>query len=239
MGEAGPEGWAKVEFDDSGWKGPEVGPKPPGGPWGNVPGLPPETRTEQAVCYRFALPPGTSRVSLPKELPVKAMFVGGKEMTAREGVADLKAVPLNERGLATVIVLGGEAMAPAVTCDCEPGQIALGSWTTQGFSRYSGVATYSRRVRLPKEYLGRPLILDLGDVGTVAEVSGPNGRTFGVRCMPPYQFDVTGLGKPGWDTLRIAVASTLATAQKENGAPAGLIGPVRLIPCERVEVRIP
>jgi hypothetical protein len=238
MADAEAEGWAKADFDDSGWGAATVGDKPPCAPWGNVPGLPAEKESARPVCFRFDLPPGTSRIVLPEWASVGALFVGGEEVPVAGNAADLSGVPAGQRTTATLVLGGGRAETPAIQCECAPGQIALGSWTQQGYSRYSGVATYSRKIRLPKEYQGRPLILDLGEVGVAAEVTGPEGRTFGVRSMPPYQFDVTGIGKPGWDEITVRVANTLANARTDSSPKSGLIGPVRLIPFEKVQITV-
>ena len=237
MADAEAEGWAKADFDDSGWGAPTVGDKPPCAPWGNVPGLPPEGETARPVCFRFDLPPGTSRIVLPEWASVGALFVGGEEVPVAGNAADLSGVPAGQRTTAALILKGGRAETPAIQCECAPGQIALGSWTQQGYSRYSGVAAYSRKIRLPREYRDRPLILDLGEVGTAAEVT-VNGRAAGVRSMPPYQYDLAGVAKAGENEIKVLVANTLANARTDTGPKSGLIGPVRLIPFEEVQITV-
>ena len=123
------------------------------------------------------------------------------------------------------------AMPPSVKCHCAEGGIALGSWTTQGYSRYAGAATYTRRFVLPKEYGRAKLMLDLGDVSAAARVR-VNGKPAGERAWLPYTFDLGDALRAGENEISVTVFSTLA---KGGSAPAGLIGPVRLAPYRDVQ----
>ena len=95
-----------------------MGGKPPVGPWGNVPGLPPETETARTVVHRFDLPPGTSRVSVPEWAAAAKLAVAGRVLDADDGVVDLGAIPPRERTVAALIITGGKAEAPLIQCDC-------------------------------------------------------------------------------------------------------------------------
>jgi hypothetical protein len=62
-----------------------------------------------------------------------------------------------------------------------------------------------------------------------------NGTDCGMRICPPYQFDVTGLIRPGVNTLELEAANTLVQTVKDDFSfyiaipPSGLQAPVRLL----------
>jgi len=122
-----------------------------------------------------------------------------------------------------------------VSFACETGQIEIGDWCKQGMECYSGGAIYSTLVTLETIDSDMRIILDLGNVGIVAEVF-INGESAGVRMARPYRFDVTDLMKPGANTLEVKVVNTLAnhmtsypTERIHTGQTvSGLLGPVEI-----------
>jgi hypothetical protein len=71
---------------------------------------------------------------------------------------------------------------------------------------FSGVATYTRTFQLPKSpAAGKPLVLDLGHVGDVAEVR-INGKFAGTAWKAPYRLDIGTLAHTGENKLEIRVA---------------------------------
>lgn len=70
---------------------------------------------------------------------------------------------------------------------------------------FSGTATYRQTLRVPTK-AGKHLVLDLGNVREVAEVI-VNGKSAGVLWKPPYRADLSGLAKPGANTLEIRVTN--------------------------------
>ena len=80
-----------------------------------------------------------------------------------------------------------------------------------GVRYFSGTAEYQRSFTVPAAMLGagRALRLDLGRVKNLAEVR-LNGRDLGVLWKAPFQLDVTGLVKPGPNTLSIRVTNLWA-----------------------------
>ncbi len=105
----------------------------------------------------------------------------------------------------------------------------LGSWKTladPAAAGFTGVARYSIEFQLP-EADGVRWLLDLGRVFHTAEIH-LNGSPAGTAFAPPHRFDVGALLKPGTNTLSIHVSNLLAPDRPE--IPAGLLGPVRLIP---------
>jgi Beta-galactosidase/beta-glucuronidase len=130
----------------------------------------------------------------------------------------------------------------------------LASWSESddyGIRYFSGTATYSRTFDIPGGTLseGSRYWLDLGDVKDIAEVA-VNGRYLGILWKTPFKVDVTGLIKPGSNTLLIQVTNlwvnrligdqqpwavkkytfTDFAPYKADSPllPSGLLGPVRI-----------
>ncbi len=136
----------------------------------------------------------------------------------------------------------------------------------EGVKYYSGAAFYTKTLDVPAHWLatGRRVHLDLGDVRELAEVF-VNGRSAGILWKPPFRADITSLVKPGANTLKIEVMNMWInrlvgdqespeekrfthTNMSFDGywyrptawrlQPAGLLGPVKLLPSVRVMVDI-
>jgi hypothetical protein len=138
----------------------------------------------------------------------------------------------------------------------------------EGVKYYSGAGFYTKALDVPADWLasGRRVHLDLGDVRELAEVF-VNGKSAGVLWKPPFQADITSLVKPGANKLKIEVMNlwinrligdqnlpaekrftrTNITTFDEYRAkpgtiwqvqPAGLLGPVQLLPSVDVLVDI-
>jgi hypothetical protein len=87
----------------------------------------------------------------------------------------------------------------------------LGSWTDSpeaGVKYFSGTATYAKDVQVPAAWLkpGARLMLDLGDVKELAEVS-VNGKPVGIVWTPPFRADVTGAVHPGANHFEVKVTN--------------------------------
>jgi hypothetical protein len=140
-----------------------------------------------------------------------------------------------------------------------PELISLSEHSDLGVKHFSGIATYKRKVSIKPEILKRNvnerIILDLGDVRNIAEVT-LNGKKIQSVWKPPFQVDVTNEIVSGENTVEIRVANTwknrlIADAglpmdkritwtlfredtgwfnpKKEKVIPSGLIGPVSII----------
>jgi hypothetical protein len=127
----------------------------------------------------------------------------------------------------------------------------LSSWsenTDPGVKYFSGTAAYQKSFDVPAAWLksGRRLMLDLGDVRELAEVS-VNGKSLGIVWHPPYKVDVTSAMHAGANTLEVKVTNlwvnrligdqqpgatkytfTAAATYKADAPlrPSGLLGPV-------------
>src|SRR5688500_1341406 len=87
------------------------------------------------------------------------------------------------------------------------------SWTdseVDGIKYFSGVATYKKTFQheINSIYLkNKRVYLDLGDLSHVGEV-WLNDQSLGITWAKPYRFDITGILKPGDNTLVIEIANT-------------------------------
>jgi hypothetical protein len=147
---------------------------------------------------------------------------------------------------------------------------SLSSWIDDPATRnFSGTGRYEINFKLPAEYIQKnlKLVLDLGKVGNIAEVS-LNNKSIGTTWMRGQQLEVTTAVKEGENKLVILVTNTLInriSAMKEpppvpkdliprfgtgsvqtelprefgfKPLPAsGLIGSVQIIPVKEVRVR--
>ncbi len=106
---------------------------------------------------------------------------------------------------------------------------------------FSGRGLYTTMFTVAAD-AGSRLILDLGNVREVAEVT-VNGKNAATLLLCPYQVEITGLVQPGENALEIAVTNTLYIAMTlrdprafrpgptENPSglmSGGLMGPVRV-----------
>lgn len=87
----------------------------------------------------------------------------------------------------------------------------LESWTVNpeaGIKYYSGTASYTKTINVPKSWLseGTGLILDLGRVGDIAEVF-INNKSVGLLWNAPFRTDITGLLRKGTNTIEIKVTN--------------------------------
>jgi hypothetical protein len=130
------------------------------------------------------------------------------------------------------------------TIDLElPGLV---DWTSiDKLKHFSGRGRYTTTFDVPAKYLASHphILLDLGDVKDVAEIS-INGEPGPVLLLRPYRADVTAMLHAGENTLQVTVVNTQYNALSARGAdrnfipgptdtanslmPSGLMGPVRL-----------
>jgi len=117
---------------------------------------------------------------------------------------------------------------------------------------FAGSATYSRMIDVPAAWLRDRLLVDLGTVADIAEVS-VNGKPIDrTLWKPPFQADITALLRPGANRLEVRVTNLWTNRMigdlqpgvtRKHGftnfqklftrdsplLPSGLIGPVRLL----------
>ena len=89
---------------------------------------------------------------------------------------------------------------------------ALEDWTSRpepGIRFYSGTATYRAAFDLVAGQAARPLFLDLGGVGIMAEVT-LNGRELGTLWKPPFRVALADAVRPGRNELTVRVTNPWA-----------------------------
>jgi hypothetical protein len=89
--------------------------------------------------------------------------------------------------------------------------LKLASWTEDpNTEHFSGTGRYELDFRLPAGFVRKELelVLDLGAVGNIAEVT-VNGRNVGVAWMQPYRLPVTEILRRGVNHVTILVTNTL------------------------------
>ena len=140
----------------------------------------------------------------------------------------------------------GRGAPPMITLD------RLASWSDDarpGVRYFSGSAVYRTTLMLAARPRRGRLLLDLGEVREIAEVS-VNGKPVGEAWKPPYRLDITDAAKAGPNRLEIKVTNlwvnrlvgdaqpgaqkiaftTLPTYRADAPLrPSGLLGPVRVL----------
>jgi len=113
----------------------------------------------------------------------------------------------------------------------------LGSWTPTA-PTFSGSGVYRTTVDLTEAELhDRELLLDLGDVRELAQVT-VNDRVLPRALWAPYVVDVTDALRPGTNTVEVRVTNTLLNRRSKTPPPSGLLGPVILRPQAVVEATL-
>ena len=202
----------------------------------------------ETVSYRIA----AGRTTVPLKLnPNEALFVIFRRQAA---TTTWSAPSSTETTLATLhgpwklSFQPGRGVTGDLTLD------KLSSWTAsshQGVKYFSGTATYTQNVQANQEWFqsGARLILDLGDVKDLAEVT-VNGKPLGIVWKAPFQLDATKALRPGENHLAIKVTNLWVNrliGDQQPGAqkytfttfkpytadspllPSGLLGPVSVI----------
>ena len=140
--------------------------------------------------------------------PLESVFVVFREAT-NERARDIKGP--EESVIATLddswrLSFPPQGGAPALDQITEPG-----SWSEEQDTRvrfFSGTATYTRDLVAPETWFepGTRLILNLGDVRELAEVS-VNGQSLGILWKPPYKVDNYSALLRGRNTLEVKVTN--------------------------------
>jgi hypothetical protein len=190
--------------------------------------------------FRFAVPPGATRMAVDVHGDVTAAFLDGEPIGAPRPDCALPGGGAARTAELHVLTApgrtGGAALAGPVRFTPGPGTIGLGDWEEQGLAGYSGGVRYRRRVDIPAT--GGDVVLDLGRVRGTAEVT-VNGTGCGVRVCAPYRFtlDRAALRPGGPNDIEIVVYGTLAPHLDETSPThfvfegqrvSGLFGPVVL-----------
>ncbi|HEX7944534.1 MAG TPA: glycosyl hydrolase, partial [Phenylobacterium sp.] len=205
-----------------------------------------ETGTSGPVSYRIA--GGETRVPLQLQ-PHDAVFVVFRKP------ARAPAVTVPARNWRPVQTLAGGwdvTFQPGRSAPESVRLVRLASLSESadpGVKYFSGVATYRTTFQAAAPKPGQAVMLDLGQIGDIAEVS-LNGVAVGTAWHAPYRLDVAKALRPGENRLEVKVADlwvnrligdqqpdakkitfTTAPTYKADAPlrPSGLMGPVQLL----------
>jgi hypothetical protein len=86
------------------------------------------------------------------------------------------------------------------------------SWTqfpNEGVKYFAGTAVYTKDTDVPQDWFkpGAKIMLDLGTVKEIAEVSVNGKPVGGILWKPPFQADVTGALTPGSNHIEVKVTN--------------------------------
>jgi hypothetical protein len=183
-------------------------------------------------------PNGNLVAALSEPGPFTIRLADGKELTV--AAPELPA-PMEVEGDWIVRFPPGRDVPEAITTT------TLGSLTdhTNAAVRFfSGSATYSKTIHLSPERLagGNRVILDLGEVESVAEVA-INGRDLGVFWKPPFVVDITPAARAGDNSLEIRITGTwrnrlIGAAKHPKGLPGSENGSAEFEPYTTADLKL-
>ena len=190
--------------------------------------------------YRFKAPPGVRCIRVPIRGRAALGWVDGEAVAVDSGKISLANSRLRTSQVALRVeqergAYGGAAFPEPVMFECDTGEMPSGDWSPHGLETYSGIGVYSKEVYLAKAHTQGKVILDLGDVRSVAEVI-VNGRTAGITLARPFRFDISQFVLEGLNRIEIKVANTLANHMTSyptsfvlpGQTVSGLLGPVEV-----------
>ena len=184
--------------------------------------------------YRFPVPSGTTRVTLPVAAPV-TVWLDGREVAVTDGALEVDQ-PL--RAVAEVVVRsepvafdrGGALWRGPAVVSTVAAPIELGPWPEIGLRSWSGGVRYRRAVELPAG--ARDVVLHLGDLRGSVEVA-VDGAAVGTRFCAPFTVPLGDVG--GSVEVEVTVLGTLGPFFEEptpttwvfpSQRVSGLFGPV-------------
>ena len=188
--------------------------------------------------YRIDVPPGTIALLPPALAKPYRMFFNGQEMQIiSPSEVSFKNLLRAGKNVLVIAAKKDDRLASPIRFVSGATPFQLQPWTKTGLAQFSGTAVYEKTFTPPASFKGERIILDLGNVSSVAKVQ-VNGRDAGTLVWSPYRLDITRLLKPGKNRLRISVTNTEANFRAVGASHnilskidlCGLEGPVSLIP---------
>lgn len=200
---------------------------------------PQQSRGQNSHWFRMEIPPGTIAV-VPPALPHPyRLFVNAQELQlGGQASINFQKLLQREKNILVIEASAEDRLTSPVEFVSGSTPFALKSWTKTGLSQFSGTAIYETSFTLPDSYRGKRIVLDLGRVSSVAEVS-VNDQNAGTLVWIPYQLDITPFLKLGSaNHLKVRVTNTEANARAvgsthnilANIDVSGVEGPVQLVP---------
>ena len=157
------------------------------------------------------------------------VFNIGKFIKTGDNTISLKASPMKIHAeIEPVYILGNFSVSPAEKgwiLEAPPAVYTTGSWKTEGLPFYSWGVTYSKEFDIDNANGNWEIGLGKWN-GTVAEVE-VNGVRAPVIAFPPYHSDLTGLLKPGLNTISVTVIGSLKNllGPHHNNPKPGFVSP--------------
>lgn len=188
--------------------------------------------------YRLEVPPGCVSLNPLPLARTYRLFINGVELHHSIGqTIDLRKHLDLGRNILAICTQKGERLSTPVEFQTGFTPFSLKPWTVVGLANFSGTGIYETQISLPISYHGQRLLLDLGRVGSVAEVY-LNEVKVGTAVWRPYRFDISQYVKPGSNRLKILVTNTEANRRAVGSSHKnlakidldGLEGPVSIIP---------
>lgn len=221
--------------------------------YGASPGQSEASRDENTErWYRLSVSPGATAVEVPDVSGTLTLYADGAPLDASS--TGWTSLPAGAHLLAVCLSTGLE-LPDFLLFRTGTIEGPLQSWSLTGLSYYKGEFTYRKQFVLTDADLAYSLMLDLGTVGTTAEV-WLNGVRIGERVWQPFTFDITAAARPGTNDLRVQVANTASNERARGHADRqmwgvvvrgpellasleenGLLGPVVIVPMTRTEIR--
>lgn len=187
-----------------------------------------------AQWYRFPVPSGTTRVTLPVAVPV-TVWLDGIEVALTDGALETdellsRVAEVLVRSEPVAFDRGGALWEGPAVVSTVAAPIELGPWPGIGLRSWSGGVRYRRTVELPVG--ARDVVLHLGDLRGSVEVA-VDGATVGTRFCAPFTVPLGDVG--GSVEVEITVLGTLGPFFEESTPTtwvfpsqriSGLFGPV-------------
>jgi hypothetical protein len=157
-----------------------------------------------------------------KEIVPSSVFV------FQNGHYKIGGIPLTVNGIPSAFVLRGDWL---ITINTEDSFVSNLSSLQQLYYEEKGIfqVTYRKSFVIPNEYLHFGLVVDLGDVRDNAELYF-NGKSYGLRCWPPYRYQIFKSLLKGENTIEIRVTGRIPKQTIGLNRREGLMGPVQIIP---------
>ncbi|MBD2869280.1 type 1 glutamine amidotransferase family protein [Paenibacillus arenilitoris] len=131
-------------------------------------------------------------------------------------------------------LVGEFALTSAEALTAPPNRMS-GYWTAAGYPHLSGKAVYRQAfdwapIAAEGDNGGKAVavVLEIEDIRETARLS-VNGSDAGIKLWPPYNWDVTGMLRPGRNTIELQVANTLDNLYGKNALASGIGGSAKLI----------
>jgi len=101
-------------------------------------------------------------------------------------------------------------------------ELAVGSWTDQGYPYFSGAGVLTTTVALPPEFHGQRVFLELECGDDVVDVT-VNGQAVGTILWHPYRIEITDYVRAGENEIQVRVINTLINIFEGVKRPGGLL----------------